>query len=86
MNLAEDLSTPLNLPPPPIHYNETTAKWRSSKGILRLLLPVAIAAAICSSFASPVLAKSGHLATRVLSPEAAERPLGSTNVTVDPRY
>jgi hypothetical protein len=77
MNLPLELSTTLNLQTPPLHHSETTAKSRSCRGVLRLALPVVIAAAaLCSPVASLALAKSGHQAdakeTPAIDPDAMD--------------
>jgi hypothetical protein len=47
----------------PVHQTESTAKWRVTKGILRLTLAVAIAGAVlCVLIKSPVLARNGSQA------------------------
>jgi hypothetical protein len=97
MNLRDNLPTHLDLQTPTAHQNESKAKWRSAKGILRLAMPVVIAGAVlCAPIASPVLAKSGHQAdakdTSAIDPDAMDalnkmgtylRTLKSFQVTAD---
>jgi hypothetical protein len=60
MNLPEKAPTGLDLQTPSIHHTESTAKWKSAKGILRLALPIVVAGAVlCTPVESPVLAQKG---------------------------
>jgi len=59
MNLSENLPTDLDPKTSFIHQNESMAKRRSARGVLRLALTVVIAGVVlCIPITSPVLAKS----------------------------
>jgi hypothetical protein len=97
MNLPENLPTHLDFQTLSLHQNESTAKPRSIRGVLRLALAVVImGVALCTPIASPVVAKNGLQAdakeASAIDPDAMEalnkmgvylRTLKSFQVTAD---